>query len=139
VRAKAYSNVWMSRAYEFETLSNGSVNVGLWAVGLRVGPALQYGRAAFTVVEAGVEVGVMTARPSGLDEQRSASSTWVAATAGSAVSVQLLGQLELEVAAAAVVPLNRTDFRVQDFGSVHRPDAVGGRLLLGLGWAPGGS
>lgn len=88
--------------------------------GLRVAPCL------------GLELGQLRGRGFGVQNPDEGAALWVAPTAEGHLALTLLPWLELELTLAAVVPLRRPDFVLQQVGIVHRAAPLTGRTTAAL-------
>lgn len=93
---------------------------------------LASGRVAEVGLCAGVEAGAVTGTSYGVTATATASAPWAAATASGAAGVRLGSRVTLRAQAAAVVPVLRPDYRLENLGTVHRLPPVGFRGLFGV-------
>jgi hypothetical protein len=82
---------------------------------------------------AGWELGRLEAIGTGIREPRRAGALWSAPRVDVGLSVNAgTAPVRLFTQLTAAAPLNRDDFYLRDWGTVHRPPVVTGRLALGI-------
>jgi hypothetical protein len=85
---------------------------------------------------AGIEAGSIGGRAVELQDGRSATLLWLAATAGARARYRLTSKLDARFDAGIVVPLGRPEFTFEGGGVVFRPAPVAARIGLALEFAP---
>ena len=93
---------------------------------------LASGRVAGVGLCAGVEVGAVTGTSYGVTAPATARAPWAAATAGGVGALRVGSRVALRLQVAAVVPVLRPDYQLENIGTVHRLPAVGFRGLFGV-------
>jgi len=93
---------------------------------------LAAGRVAGVGLCAGVEVGAVTGTSYGVTAPATARAPWAAATAGAAGALRVGSHVALRLQVAAVIPVLRPDYQLENVGTVHRLPAAGFRGLFGV-------
>jgi hypothetical protein len=81
---------------------------------------------------AGAEAGSAGGEGVGVDRPASGSTGWLAFRAGGLGGYRIDPRLAVELHAEAVARVGRSEFMLEELGSVHRPGPVSGRFDLGL-------
>lgn len=74
---------------------------------------------------AGIEAGAIHARGYGISDPVGVVEPWIAARAGAAVDLALVGPVHLVAAVLVRVPLRRAEFVLENVGRVHQSEALG--------------
>jgi len=80
----------------------------------------------------GLELGSMRGRGFGVRNPDEGSALWLAPDAEGHLGLTLFRWLELDLALAAVIPLRRPEFVLEQVGIVHRASAITGRTTAGV-------
>jgi hypothetical protein len=83
---------------------------------------------------AGVQVGWITGRGSGVENGRREGALWVAPDASLSFGVPLTARLELEFRAMAAFPAVRPRFELESGALLHQPDRAVAQISVGAGW-----
>jgi hypothetical protein len=137
VLVEADALAWVPRRAYGGPTPGGGGEIGLYTGGLRGCFA------AFRSIDSGIslepcariEGGVATGRGVGIDEPTSSKNPWVAAFLGVSLRQWSTASLGGWLAVEGGVPFVRTQYVIEDFGTVFRASPVVGRLSLGLAWS----
>jgi hypothetical protein len=81
---------------------------------------------------AGLEAGALGGEGIGVSRPRSGSMGWLAGWGGGTAGYRIQSRLALELHAAAVARIGRSEFVLDELGSVHTPSPFGGRFDFGV-------
>jgi len=137
VLVEADAVAWVPRRAYGGPTPGGGGEIGLYTAGLRGCLA------AFRSIESGIslepcvrfEGGVATGRGFGIDEPTSSKNPWAAAFLGVSLRQWSTASLGGWLSVEGGVPFVRTQYVIEDFGTVFRASPVVGRLSLGLAWS----
>jgi hypothetical protein len=83
---------------------------------------------------AGVELGQLGGKGKGVTDEYDGTSLWLAGTVAALGRLSLGRDFSAEARTVAAFPVYRPEFYVEPYGSLHRPNWVSGRLLVGIGF-----
>lgn len=131
-RVELSGQYWPGNGVVHPTRPDVGGRFSLAAGGATVCRDLAAGQVAGVGLCAGVEAGAVTGTSYGVTAPATASAPWAAATVSAAGALRVASRVALRVQAAAVVPVLRPDYQLENLGTVHRLPAVGFRGLFGV-------
>ena len=137
VLVEADAVAWVPRRAYGGPTPGGGGEIGLYTAGLRGCWA------AFRSIESGIslepcvrfEGGVATGQGFGIAEPTSSKNPWAAAFLGVSLRQWSTASLGGWLSVEGGLPFVRTQYVIEDFGTVFRASPVVGRLSLGLAWS----